>query len=132
MPVGFLSFFIIKYLCRNDLDTVFGRLIPILPDIDKNDGSFALILLFHFLHDGGHHFTRDAFFGAQIDHGDHAFDRQPVQIHMALCITVQSGHQNDQGEDQWNLYKLEYYSLDSIHTAQLSFATIDIMHLSKI
>ena len=42
--------------------------------IKMNDG-FSLIGFFHFFHDRHHHFAGNAFFGSQIDHGDHSLGR---------------------------------------------------------
>lgn len=75
VAVDFFSVLVVKDLRGDGPNTEFRSLIPMLPDIDEDDGSFAVVLFFELLHDGRHQFAGNALGGSDIQHGNHAFDR---------------------------------------------------------
>ena len=80
VPVDFPAALVVKNLCGNSPDAESSRLFIVFPDIDEHDGGLAFICFFEFSHDRGHHFAGDTFIGPEVDHGDHALNRQVTEF----------------------------------------------------
>ena len=89
-----------EYLSRDTPDAESPALVPVFPDIDKDDSRFPFVGRFHLYKYGRHNPTRNALIGSQVEHGYQTLHRYLGKTRMTtVCSNKKdSGKEKNRGE----------------------------------